>query len=170
MALGTQSNQSPSLINVITIGLARDKNFYGAPPVTAARQKAGNSTCHLEHPGAVLCMVDLLPAVGVDEVVASEDCERGKERGEENENEDDGLILQVKPVERDKPVSPVLRPNNQVERVSNLNVTNVHDNMRRSSNEKSKALDKVDVERTDLEKDVTDDECHMTRSEARSVS
>lgn len=39
----------------------REKNFYGAPPITSKR--AGQQNSHLIHPGAVLCMVDLLPCV-----------------------------------------------------------------------------------------------------------
>ncbi len=48
----------------------REKNFYGAPPVTskkAAVAKFGSSAQHLIHPGAVLCMIDLLPALVVSE-------------------------------------------------------------------------------------------------------
>ena len=43
----------------------REKNFYGAPPVTT--KKFGGNSQHLIHPGAILCMMDLLPSVVVSE-------------------------------------------------------------------------------------------------------
>ena len=152
MSLGIQSHQSTSLIDAMTIGLAREKNFYGAPPVTAARQKAGSSSLHLEHPGAVLCMVDLLPAVGVDEMCA----------------DDATMDKDGNAVENDKePPSPVLSPNNQTGGVPDV----IADQLSKIRKERKKLeLDELDVERRDLEKEVMDDECHMTKTEARSVS
>ena len=153
MSLGIQSHQSTSLIDAMTIGLAREKNFYGAPPVTAARQKAGSSSLHLEHPGAVLCMVDLLPAVGVDEAYADD------VTLDEGEN--------VVETELSKePLSP-LSPDNRTGDVPDV-ITN---QLSKSRKEKKKLeLEELDMERKDLEKEVMDDECHMTKIEARSVS
>jgi hypothetical protein len=153
MSLGIQSHQSTSLIDAMTIGLAREKNFYGAPPVTAARQKAGSSTLHLEHPGAVLCMVDLLPAVGVDESCA--DDETTDKNGEVVENDKEAL-------------SPVQSSSdNETGGVPDV----IANQLSRIRKERKKLeLGDLDVERRDLEKEVTDDECHMTKTEARSVS
>ena len=150
MSLGIQSHQSTSLIDAMTIGLAREKNFYGAPPVTAARQKAGNSTLHLEHPGAVLCMVDLLPAVGVDETHA-----------DDTTSDKDGEA-----VENKEPLPPVLSPDNRIGGVPDV-IANQLSKIRKER--KKLDLQELDVERQDLEKEVMDDECHMTKTEARSV-
>ena len=150
MSLGIQSHQSTSLIDAMTIGLARERNFYGAPPVTAARQKAGSSTLHLEHPGAVLCMVDLLPAVGVDETCA-----------DDAETDKDGEV-----VGNDEPLSPLLSPDNRTGGVPDI-IANQLSKM--GKERKILELEELDVEHQDLEKDVMDDECYMTKTEARSV-
>lgn len=156
MALGIQSHQSTSLINAMTIGLAREKNFYGAPPVTAARQKAGNSSLHLEHPGAVLCMVDLLPAMGVDEAFADDVT---LEEEEKNVVENDELSKEA--------LSPLLSPDNRTGGIPDV-IANKLSKSRKES--KKLELERLDVEHKDLEKEVKDDECHMTKTEARSVS
>ena len=177
MALGIQSHQSTSLIDAITIGLARDKNFYGAPPVTAARQKAGMSASHLEHPGAVLCMVDLLPAVGIDETYASDD-KRYSESEEHSVVENRKLD---KPVfEGEKPVSPALSGgDNRIaldERIPDLRLTNTYNEVCAVQpttdiiGGKKYDLEELDIENKDFEKEVEDSQCHMTKSEARSVS
>lgn len=152
MSLGIQSHQSTSLIDAMTIGLAREKNFYGAPPVTAARQKAGSSTLHLEHPGAVLCMVDLLPAVGVDETYA-----------DDATSDKDGEVME----NNKEPLSPVLSPDNRIGGVPDV-IANQLSKIRKER--KKLDLEELDVEHQDLEKEVMDDECHMTKTEARSVS
>ena len=173
MALGIQSHQSTSLIDAITIGLTREKNFYGAPPVTAARQKAGSSSLHLEHPGAVLCMVDLLPAVGIDEAFAEDDVSLENDSNVvENRN-------QAQADKQDECVSPVLsNDNNRIkleEKVPDLNLANTYndscDNQTYSEkkNQKKHLVDKLDIENKDFEKELEDSECHMTKSEAISV-
>ena len=43
----------------------REKQFYGDPPVTSIKAKLKTCSQHLIHPGAVLCMIDLLPSVVV---------------------------------------------------------------------------------------------------------
>ena len=152
MSLGIQSHQSTSLIDAMTIGLAREKNFYGAPPVTAARQKAGNSTLHLQHPGAVLCMVDLLPAVGADETYA-DDAKVDKDGDAVKNNKE--------------PVSPIVSPDNRTGGVPDV-IANQLSKIRKER--KKLDLEELDVEYKDVEKEVIDDECHMTKPEARSVS
>ena len=123
--------------------------------MTAARQKAGNSTLHLEHPGAVLCMVDLLPAAGIDEAYADDG---SSDDGRKSVGENDILS--------NEPLSPLLPLDNQIG-----DVPDVIDNHSSSSGKEKKKheLEELDVEYKDLEKEVNDDECHMTRSEARSV-
>ena len=66
MALDVSTNSSTSLICLTKFDQDKEKNFYGSPPVTAAKLKGGTTTNHLVHPGAVLCMLDLLPAVEVE--------------------------------------------------------------------------------------------------------
>ena len=72
MAVEVTSPISPSLLNsTSSVGSKtmrrRDKNFYGAPPITSKSKGGplggGSGTPNLIHPGAILCMVDLLPSV-----------------------------------------------------------------------------------------------------------
>ena len=178
MALGIQSHLSTSLIDAITIGLARDKNFYGAPPVTAARQKAGASASHLEHPGAVLCMVDLLPAVGIDETYASDD-EHYSESEHQGVSENSNLVQPDKPVfDEEESVSPVLSGDNrtaQDDRVPDLRLTNTYNEVSAIQptsdiiDRKKCDVKELDIENKDFEKELEDSQCHMTKSEARSV-
>ena len=120
--------------------------------MTAARQKAGSSALHLEHPGAVLCMVDLLPAVGVDEIFA----------------DDASIDKDGKVVDNDRePLSPVLSPDNRTGGVPDI-IANQLSKIRKER--KKLDLEELDIECRDLEKEVMDDECHMTKTEARSVS
>ena len=67
MALDMPTAHSTSLLSLVTgngDGVRnREKNFYGAPPITSRKGRVGSPTQHLIHPGAVLCMMDLLPAV-----------------------------------------------------------------------------------------------------------
>lgn len=77
MALETTSNLSPSLLHGSSfIGSKalrqRDKNFYGSPPITSRGKGSGGGGGagvfkNLIHPGAILCMIDLLPSVAVPE-------------------------------------------------------------------------------------------------------
>lgn len=54
----------------------REKNFYGAPPITNKKTRStGMHSQHLIHPGAVLCMIDLLPAVAVSEEMFHPECD-----------------------------------------------------------------------------------------------
>ena len=62
MALEVSTTQSKSLIQ----NQQRDKNFYGSPPTTPAVHLRGTPSSHLVHTGAVLCMLDLLPAITFD--------------------------------------------------------------------------------------------------------
>lgn len=158
MSLGIQAHQSTSLIDAMTIGLARTKNFYGAPPVTAARQKAGSSSLHLEHPGAVLCMVDLLPAVGVDEAFADDADLPEKVSGMKS-------VIDAK-----DSVAPFLSPDNRNENVSDL-IDNRSSSsvLKKDKKRKKHELKDLDMERRDLEKEVVEDGCHMTKTEAKTV-
>jgi len=112
MSVGVTNTFSPSLLESTTSVNSktlrnRDKVFYGAPPITA-KSKGGVSlggggggaggTPNLIHPGAILCMIDLLPSVkypeegeissggvpgGVDDVFeasGSEDIDQGVSR------------------------------------------------------------------------------------------
>ena len=63
MALEVSTTQSKSLIQNQQ---QRDKNFYGSPPTTPAVHLRGTPSSHLVHTGAVLCMLDLLPAITFD--------------------------------------------------------------------------------------------------------
>lgn len=69
MALDLSGTHSTPLLEAGGVGKGaglqnRDKNFYGAPPSTNRKNILSQ---HLIHPGAVLCMVDLLPAFTVTE-------------------------------------------------------------------------------------------------------
>ena len=73
MALESTASQSPSLLlGSSFVGSKtlrqREKNFYGAPPITS-RGKGSAGMHNLIHPGAILCMIDLLPSVGVPEEI-----------------------------------------------------------------------------------------------------
>ena len=63
MALEVSTTQSKSLIQNQQ---QRDKNFFGSPPTTPAVHLRGTPSSHLVHTGAVLCMLDLLPAITFD--------------------------------------------------------------------------------------------------------
>ena len=62
MALEVSTTQSKSLIQ----NQQRDKSFFGSPPTTPAVHLRGTPSSHLVHTGAVLCMLDLLPAITFD--------------------------------------------------------------------------------------------------------
>ena len=69
MALDLPGIHSTPLLEAGDVGKGagiqnREKNFYGAPPSTSRKSV---QTQHLIHPGAVLCMMDLLPAFTVTE-------------------------------------------------------------------------------------------------------
>ena len=62
MALDISSTQSLSLLDD-----EKSRPLQGgAPPITAQKQKV-STALHMVHPGAVLCMIDLLPAVDVEQ-------------------------------------------------------------------------------------------------------
>ena len=73
MALEMMTSQSPSLLHgssfVSSKALRqRDKNFYGSPPITCrVKSNSGGSGVirNLIHPGAILCMIELLPSVAI---------------------------------------------------------------------------------------------------------
>jgi hypothetical protein len=71
MALDLPAIHSTSLLNMDSgkgEGVRnREKNFYGAPPVTSRMGRGSMPAQHLIHPGAVLCMMDLLPSLTVTE-------------------------------------------------------------------------------------------------------
>lgn len=62
MALEVSTTQSKSLIQ----NQHGNKSFCGSPPPTPAVHLRGTPSSHLVHTGAVLCMLDLLPAITFD--------------------------------------------------------------------------------------------------------
>ena len=85
MSVDVTSTISPSLLESTTNvsskshrtrDRTRDKIFYGAPPITT-KLKGGaagggvNTTPNLIHPGAIVCMIDLLPSVRFPEDIGS---------------------------------------------------------------------------------------------------
>ena len=62
MALNFTTAQSKSLLQVYR----KDKGLSGSPPTMASALLHSTPSSHLVHPGAVLCMLDLLPAISLD--------------------------------------------------------------------------------------------------------
>jgi len=62
MTLNISTAQSKSLLQIHQ----KDKNSSASPPTMAAALLCSNPSSHLVHPGAVLCMLDLLPAISLD--------------------------------------------------------------------------------------------------------
>ena len=62
MALDFSTAQSKSLLRVYQ----KDKVLSGSPPTMASALLHSTPSSHLVHPGAVLCMLDLLPGISFD--------------------------------------------------------------------------------------------------------
>lgn len=115
-------------------------------------------------------MVDLLPAVGIDEAHSCDD------EAEQNMRD---IILPDNQIEGDSPSTVLLLDNRIIEneKEPGLNMENTHngdcDNQSLSENvnRRKLKLDNLDiVEDKDFEMEVEESECYMTKSEARSVS
>lgn len=94
MALDVLTGQSSSLLVVggdKAGSRGVEKNFYGAPPVTSKRSKVGGGAArHLVHPGAVLCMMDLLPSVTVSNDLLDSGADQGSAVGRQSQSPSSG--------------------------------------------------------------------------------